>query len=53
MEPILAALIFMGGMMGLIIMGTRCSVYFYRHGALRLAASWRVLRVHHRRSTLN
>jgi hypothetical protein len=43
MEPLLPALIFIGGLMGPIILGIRCSVYFYRHGALRLAASWRVL----------
>jgi hypothetical protein len=41
MEPLLSTLIFMVGLMGLIILGIRYSVYFYRHGALRPAASWR------------
>jgi hypothetical protein len=41
MEAILPALIFIGGLPGLIILGLRASVYFYRHGALRLAPSWR------------
>lgn len=35
MEPLLPALIFISGLMGLIILGIRCSVYFYRHGAIR------------------
>ncbi len=41
MESILIAVIFIGGLPGLIILGLKGSVYFYRHGALRLAASWR------------
>jgi hypothetical protein len=41
METILPVLIFIAGLPGLIILGLRASLYFYTHGALRLATSWR------------
>jgi hypothetical protein len=40
MESILLALIFIGVPV-LIILGLKANLYFYRHGALKLAPCWR------------
>lgn len=42
MATILLALAFVGGITGLIIVGTRINLYFYTHGAIGVARSRRI-----------
>jgi len=43
METILLILAFVGGITGLIIVGTRINLYFYSNGAIGVARSSQVL----------